>query len=180
MPFAPTGSASGGGLTSLFTSTLGAPAASIDTGAAGIAAGHGTLIVYFMGQDTTAGAAQNVKVTVNNDSGANYDIALFSGNGATASASSGTASNNWNPIIHGNAGTTGYPGIVIITIPAYDQTTFNKVGTCEFASTDATGTNQWTGRYAVGWRNTAAISRMAFTGAGNLATGSTLTIYGTK
>lgn len=171
----------GTGLVKLFSSTLGAPAASIDTGASAIPTGHGTLIIYIVARGVGAGGANNVLVTVNGDTGSNYDSQVLTANNAAVSASVQTAAARWFPVIHDDGGTANYPGMTSITIPLYDKTTFFKAGVMQFGVVDATGGNNWSGHYGIGWRSTAAINQVTVTGnAENLKAGSTLTIYGTE
>lgn len=182
MPYGPAGSGSGGGgLSKLFETTLGAPAASIGTGANGIASGHGDLVVYVITRTADAGAAGGLQVTVNGDTGANYDLQYIAGTATSASAGSALAAANWSPGTHGNGGTANYPGVLVITIPAYAATTFFKTGTVQGFQIDGTAANAQTGHYVIGWRSTAAISQMTVTGStANLQAGSRLVVYGAQ
>jgi hypothetical protein len=176
------GGAGGSGIGALlFDSTLGANAASIDTGAGGIAQTQNVLEVFILVRTDDAAAESQVLITVNNDTGANYDNQVLSGNNVTASANVGIAQANWSFQIHGNGGSAGYAGVVWLVIPGYAQTTFNKVGTAIGGQPDATAANQRVKPATIGWRNTAAISRMKIAaggGAANLLAGSRLLIYG--
>lgn len=182
MPIGPSGGGSGaGGLTKLFDSTLAAPAANIDTGANGIAGGHGDLVVYLIARTADAGATGGVQITVNGDTAAHYDLQYVIASATSPSSSTALASANWAPGIHGNGGTAGYPGIVVIEIPAYGLTTFNKVGTVRGFAIDGTAANCTVGQYVIGWRSTAAINQLTVTGTtANLQTGSRLAVYGTQ
>jgi hypothetical protein len=72
----------------LFSSTLGAPAVSIDTGANGVAGGHvDLLILIYARSDRAANTADNMFIRFNNDSAADYTLQQLSGGNATASAS---------------------------------------------------------------------------------------------
>src|SRR5690242_16252575 len=73
------------GLTKLFATTLGATG-SLDTGASGIAAGHGTLLIYILAQSALAGVSEAFTVRVNGDSGANYDAAYMGVTAGTTAA----------------------------------------------------------------------------------------------
>src|SRR5215468_367302 len=64
--------AASGGITTFFDSTLGAPAASIDSGAV-ITSGKLFLICTFLVRTVAAGAFDTVVVRCNGDSGAHYD-----------------------------------------------------------------------------------------------------------
>lgn len=172
----------GSGLVKLFDTTLGAPAASIDTGAGGIPSGHDCLIVCAIAQAATA-AAQRVGIfRFNADAGANYDRQVMTAQNLTQSDAGQTGNAGIVSVIHGNAGSTSYPGIVWMVIPAYDATTFWKVCTIAYGLVDATVGNDIAGADVQGWRNTAAISRLSIAdnAGGNLQTGSRLMIYGTQ
>lgn len=171
----------GTGLVKLFESTLGVDTASIDTGANGIAAGHRDLLVLILARTADAGATGSINVTVNNDTGNNYDDEHIFGSGSTASASFKVANPNWTTLVHGSGGSSGYPGLWRLNIPSYDQTTFWKVAEMQFSIPDATSGNEFTGTFSLGWRSTAAINRMTVTGAtANLKAGSRLVIYGAQ
>lgn len=173
---------SGTGLVLLFDTTLGAPAASIDTGVGGIASGHSVLIVYAIVQAATASVQRVGGIRFNNDSAANYDRQLQSAQNLTQTDAGQAANSAIISVIHGNSGSTSYPGIVSMVIPAYDSTTFWKVCQLSYGLVDATVANDLAAAYVQGWRNTAAISRMSIfdNGGGNLSTGSRLIIYGTQ
>ena len=171
----------GSGMVKLFDSTLGSAAASIDTGAGGIAGGHGDLIVLLTLATLAAGTPDTAFMRLNNDSGANYDNGFVQSVGSTVTGAGNTAGNQWGVGAHGNAGTTGYPSAVTIHIPAYDKTTFYKVATVFAAVPDGTGTNILSQAGSKGWRSTSAISRIAVSGnAVNLIAGSRMVIYGTQ
>lgn len=177
------GSAGGGagGLKSLYTSTLASPAASIDTGAGGIASGHGTLIVVFCGHTSGAGTDVGVNITVNNDSSALYDLQQIQGANATATASLAQAQTHWGLDLIGTNASDSYSSTIELTIPLYDQTTFWKSGWGGASLPYSQSTAQHVGLYAIGYRATTAISRLAVAAVtGNLVTGSSLTVYGTQ
>lgn len=164
----------------LFDSILGSDAPSIDTGAGGIAAGYGCLLIDIVVRTDAVGALVQVNVRVNNDSGNNYDRQYIAGLSATAQAQTGLAETAWQPIMHGSGGTANYPGFASLVIPSYDKTTFFKVGSMTEAVVDGTAANEGSVLRAIGWRSTAAISRLAVSAqSGNLKTGSRLLIYGT-
>jgi len=161
----------------VFQSTLAAPAAAIDSGAV-IPSSGSVLEVFFQGQSSTVAAAVALNLTFNNDTGANYDRQKVAGASVTASATTNLAATSADGLLHGNTGTTGYPGMARVVIPAYAGTTFFKTG--EFYSTviDGTAGNCTVQVDAVGWRSTAAITRVALTAnSGNLAVGSSMFVY---
>ena len=174
----------GSGLVKLFEATLGAPAASIDTGANGIAAGHGDLIVMLVANSAATGNGFTIAVQFNGDTGAHYDyvwsratiagISLVHGEAAT-SAAIGQITGTTSP---------SFPGELTMRIPRYDATTF-------YTTVDALGgwqTGTSTGSpfttifASATWENTSAVNRITLiqTGGANFTTGSSLVIYGTQ
>lgn len=173
----------GGGLVTLYESTLGASASSFDTGAGGIASGHGDLYLSIMGRtDRAAATNENVAVQFNGDTGTNYN-AVFTRNlsGTIGDAHSFAASSATIGQITAVNATANYSGEVYARIPSYDKTTFYKTG-------DANGgflfnATNYTAIFAsFSWASTAAISQIkVFTGTGsNFLAGTRLVIYGTQ
>ena len=175
------------GLVKLFDSTLGGAASSIDTGANGVAGGHGDLMVWVMGRTDEAVIISGADFHFNNDSGANYDrSAIFT---STLSATPSTLDEVGDTAVLGSlAGASvgaNIPGIMRMSIPSYDQTTFHKICELTVAVTDNVAGlthRQWFVQSAV-WHNTAAITRIAVfaeTAGKNLVAGSRMVIYGTQ
>jgi hypothetical protein len=164
----------------LFDSTLGAPANAIDTGAAGIGQTQNILEVWIVARTDAAGATDTVVVTLNNDATAIYDKQTVQGNNVTASASPSLGTAGWTFEVHGNGGLAGYASVLILTIPAYAQTTFFKSGYQSTGLVDSTAGNNFVVARGIGYRATTAISRLkvAQNGAGNLLAGSRLLILG--
>ena len=177
---------SGTGLVKLFDSTLNATAAAIDTGANGVAGGHGDLIIMYIARTNRAANQDNVGFTFNNDSAAHYDTAELIGGLNGAGVVSSVLTNARSAIFGyctGASATASYPGSGRLSIPSYDQTTFNK--TVELAggwpSQLGSGVAYVTAQVVGVWRSTAAITRIAMTGTvGSLVAGSRLVIYGTQ
>lgn len=182
MPFSQGGSGSGGGgQFKLFDSTLVANAPNIDTGAGGIAGGHGDLTVYVLTRTADAGATAAIQIKLNNDAGANYDYQNVNGSSTTLAAATSLAANNWQLQTHGNGGTASYAGLAVLFIPSYSATTFNKVGTIHGVDVDATAASCQIFVACAGWRSTAAISQITVTGAtANLLAGSRLAVFGSQ
>jgi hypothetical protein len=130
-------------------------------------------------QSTTAAAAASLFITFNNDTSSNYYDQVVSGVSTTAAAGTSLARANMIVATHGNAGSTVFPGIVRLTIPAYAQTVFGKVIEVAAAVSDATAGNNGINVYAYGYALTPAITRMkvAESAGANLAVGSQLLIY---
>lgn len=181
MPYIPNAAqvSSGSGVI-LFDSTLGADAASIDTGAGGISGSYNVLEVFVCGYTDDAGAVANVDITVNDDVGSNYDYLALWGTNVTTGALPTLATTKWQIVFHGSGGSGAYPSTVHLIIPVYAGTTFGKVGNAEVAVPDGAAANTWNLKYGLGYRGAAAISRMkvAAQGAAKLKAGTRLLIYG--
>jgi hypothetical protein len=165
----------------LFDSTLGANTASIDTGANGIAATQNVLEVWIVARTDDAAAVGAVAVTVNNDTGANYDLVQIVVSNATVTANNFLAQASWALNVPGAGALAGMAGVIALSIPAYAQTTFHKVGELRNHELDSVAANVRMTARGVNWRNTAAISRMkvAVSGGGTvLLAGSRLLILG--
>lgn len=175
---------SGTGLVLLYDNTLGAPAATLDTGANAIPAGHRDLIVYVIARFSDAGLSLSTcGIQFNGDTGANYDFAVIRNHIGSAAAAQGFAATSANV---GNmpaaTATANYPGVVQLAIPSYDATTFFKTLTGTLGNTGSASsmTEVWT--VGATWRSTAAINRIVLidTNGGNFVTGSRLVIYGAQ
>jgi hypothetical protein len=172
-----TGGGSGSGAL-LFDSTLGANAASIDTGANGIAQTQNVLEIWAVIRTDGAGATDTVTITLNNDSTAIYDRERLQGNNVTASAAVANAQAGWAMDVHGNGGGASYASYWCLTIPSYTQTTFFKAASLVVQIPDQTAGNNFAELVALGYRSTAAISRLKIAAVGNLLAGSRLLILG--
>ena len=164
----------------LFDSTLGASANSIDTGAAGIAGGYDILEVWLILRTDEAVVASTASITVNNDTGSNYDRQFVRGDNITASASQGAAEAAWLLTAPGTSCASGVFCCIRLTIPAYTQTTANKIAECTHVRVDTTAANKRAELEGLHWRSTAAITRMAVTAPStkNFVAGSRMIIYG--
>lgn len=172
----------GSGLTQLFDTTLGGAAASIDTGANGVAGGHQHLVVIIVCRSSGATNIVDCFMTFNNDSGANYDWAWVRNVGGTVGAVDSHAQTSADVgQMPAATVTANYPSVITVNIPAYAQTTFYKGLTAQGSpAMDATASDRILFMSGT-WRNTAAITRIAIAPSlGNLLAGSRLTIYGTQ
>lgn len=176
------GGAAAGGLVKLFDQTLGVAAASIDTGANGIAAGHGDLLFTIIGRTDSASGQVDVVLQFNGDTGANYDLVWVRNAVGVLSDVHAFGNTYCSPgQIPGTLSAGSYPGTTYFVIPSYDKTTFWKEGTGTSGYTDNAGTHYVTFFAVSGWRSTAAINQAKFSaGAGNLVAGSRMVIYGTQ
>lgn len=163
----------------LFDSTLTVDAASIDTGAGGIAGGFALLEVWILARTTEAVDISSVNITVNGDAGANYDRQAVQGADAAVAAGAFLATNAWSSPVPGAAQQVGAVGVIRMSFPAYGGTTFHKTAEATLAVGDDTAANNRVQFLGLRWRNTAAISRMAVAAAaGNLVAGSRLLVMG--
>lgn len=179
------GGSSAGGLVKLFESTLGIAAASIDTGAGGIAAGHGDLFCSFVGRSTNGAAnSDNLQMQFNGDTAANYNWAWIRNSSGAVTAPSGLAA-AFITIGQTTAALAdaSQPGEATWRIPAYDATTYFKTCDSTGGSMFAAGTSSYQTQFVMGnWLSTAAISRIKLfllTGP-NFVAGSRFVVYGTQ
>jgi len=171
----------GGGLISLFDQTLGVAAASIDTGAAGVAGGHGCLIIEILARGTGAFTNENMDMQFNGDTGANYDWAVMLNSAGAIAAFNGAADTRMALTnIAAASATANDVGVFSVTVPGYDQTTFNKQLAAVGGVAQAAGFSQ--GLCSGQWRSSAAITRVAIKphSSAQFAAGSRMTIYGTQ
>lgn len=176
------GSGGPGGLTQIFNSTLGVAATSIDTGANGVSATHGNLIIYlYLRSDRAANTADNYKVQLNADTGANYDTQQLAGNNVTASASPSNATTSWIGTCPAATAAANVFGMGRIDVFNYDNTSSFKAAILVDSNAQTT-TASTSEMFACQWRNTAAITRIAVAPVAgtNFLAGSRMTIYGTQ
>lgn len=173
------------GMTKLYDYTVsGSDKTSIDTFVDGVTvadfAGYDAIEVHALIRTDDAAATANPILTVNNDTSAIYDRSYDGANDGTQQASSSIAATGWNPTIHGAGGSASYAGAMRLLFPNHAGTTFWKTGTMTLASPDATAGNTSVGTWGVGWRSTAAITRLKLAGAGaaKLKVGTRLIVYG--
>jgi hypothetical protein len=167
-----------GGLVKLFDSTLGADAASIDTGAGGIAAGYAVLEVFLYLRSNEGGVIATCNIRVNNDSGSNYDAQRLRGIGSSPDSAGLFAQTQWAGATAGTGTNANVFAVTRMAIPAYDNTVAWKAAEWHEGLGDVS--QGYTGVKSGTWRSTSAISRFAITPAGgqNFKAGSRMTIYG--
>jgi Concanavalin A-like lectin/glucanases superfamily len=171
--------AAGGGTLKLFDSLLAADAASIDTGAGGIAGGYAALDILLYCRGTQASIAAQMYLRVNNDSATNYIWQRVRGLGSAAAAVDNTSDTGFNFTGPGANNGANIFGIFRFTIPNYAGTTGFKGATWSGGYEDTTAGQGGVTLHAGHWKNTAAITRVAvFPASANLLAGSRLTIWG--
>jgi hypothetical protein len=167
-------------LAKLFDSTLAAPAASIDTGANGIAGTYDVLQIWVIARTAEAAALSTLVCTFNNDGGANYDYTLVRNRNTTVAGVTALGDTSFGVAVMGGSAAASYATVIRMSVPGYAQTTFFKALELTTATETSAAANGDVGTWAVDYRSTTAISRMkiAVSGGSNLATGSRLLIYG--
>jgi hypothetical protein len=191
-----TGGTSGsGGLGSsvlLYDFTVaGADKASIDTGVDTPDAGSaGTsafaalrmLEIFIIARTDNVASTSAVLTTLNNDSGANYDLVRLTGttgSAPTAQAAASAAGTSMAFVAHGSGGGASYAAALAFWIPAYAGTTFFKSVLSFQGVLDTTTTTSQAEERVYSWNNTAAVTRVkiAGNGADKLKVGSRMMIY---
>jgi hypothetical protein len=127
----------------------------------------------------TLSQGDNVWLRFNSDSGSNYSVTELRGNGS--SASSARASNQTVAYLQYNiGGGTDLGQNYIANIMNYSNTTTNKTVISRANQPNGSTSYPGVGAYVNLWRNTAAITSITIgrTGSGDLALGSTFTLYG--
>lgn len=164
----------------LFRTTLGGATASIDTGAV-LASTFDILEAFIVARTTAAVIQSSLTMTVNGDTGANYDRERAGAQNTGDTNTGAAGANNWAFFCHGDAaGVAAYYSFFHVIIPWYNEvTTHNKVGYASDGILDDTAGEQQQDSYQLGWRSTAAINRLTVTaGSGNLMAGSRLLVVG--
>lgn len=176
-------SASSGGLVVLYDRTLAVAAPTLDTGAGGIASGYKTLFILALVRSDKAARTDVAYLVFNNDTGANYDRAYLDSNLGSPTSGVALAGSGGVAIgIPAASATASYPAVWRFLLPAYDQTTFYKLGELTGGTvTQLTSPNWYQAAIETfAWRNTAAVTRIALAASSgnNLVAGSRLLIYG--
>jgi hypothetical protein len=169
------------GLSVLFDSTLGADAASIDSGAGGFSTSGAAIEILIMCRTSEAAVRSVISVILNNDSGTNYDrIGGVSGYGGTSLAYAEAYGDS--AILLSTAGANAVAnaaGQHRILIPAYGDTTFHKIMDITSGFPTATSGEGGAQFKSTRYRSTTAISRVKVSapGGSNLLAGSRMTIF---
>lgn len=172
-------SGGGGGGAVLFDSTLGSSAASIDTGAGGIAGGYKILEAWGLVRTTEAVAVSSSNIILNNDTGNNYDRQFVRGADTTTSAAVGTAQANWGFFATGSTADANAFHLIRLTILGYADSVAQKIAEVVDGNAAATVSTRKISAQAASWRSTSPITRMALrAGSGSLVAGCRLLILG--
>jgi len=158
-----TGAAGASGRVTLFDSTLAVDTATIDTGAAGIAAGSNNLEITILARSDEVSVGATCLLRVNADAGNNYDRQFVRGDNVTASASNGNAEAQWGMVIAGASCAANVFSVLHLWIPCYTNTVAYKSGIITHARVDTTVANSRAELQGCLWRSTAAITRFSMT-----------------
>jgi hypothetical protein len=161
--------AAGSTYTPIQTTTLGSNQSSVTLSSIASTYTDIILIVNATWTSTTG----NAYVRVNGDTASNYSFIRMTGNGTTATSGKSTSQTSiLNMFDIENPTTTG--GVYIFQFMNYANTSINKTILTRTGQASDT-----TKLYASLWRSTSAINSISFTmDSANMATGSTLTLYG--
>lgn len=176
-------SSGGGAITQLFDATLGADAATIDTGASGIAGTANHLLIVIQARCTTVAATDTMRFRFNGDTGSNQYHENMFGTGATAAAAESNPGGGFDLTIPGASAAAGWFATLTLWVPSYLSTTVRKTVAIQ-AGAQVTntfqGANSLTARVETGlWNSLAAINQATMVmPANNFLTGSRMTIYG--
>ena len=169
----------GSAMVKLAEIVLGSPAANFDF--TSIVGTYRNLKVFVQARSTTVATAQDFHLTLNADTGANYDIVLVNVVNTNVIGSNIIAgAQNYIGHMPAASAPANHAGLTEVTIFNYAGTTFFKSYSTTSGSHDsasAAGANYRSGTGQ--WRNTAAVTRVTLTPtANNFDTGSVATLYG--
>ena len=157
--------------TPIATTTLGSAAADITFSSI---SGY-TDLVLIADTQSDGGSSGNLRMRFNSDSGSNYSRTIMYGTGSSAGSARSTNDTNITISVMPTV-SQGYKTIARVNIQNYANSTTYKstVSRADLLNDAALA--------VVGlWRNTAAITSITLSSSvGNLATGSTFTLYGIK
>lgn len=161
---------------SVFNTTLGAPATSIDTGAV-LPTSYAHMFVEISARSDLAAASSSLSVRMNNDSAANYVFETLAGANAVASAVVPAAGTSFTiGSIPANTASAGWFGTGLLWLPNYGSANIKAVFSIGGgAFSGVTGTVSLQGGV---WNAGSAINQLTFLSGGtNFATGTRVTVY---
>ena len=123
----------------------------------------------------TGTTARNIKMTLNNDTAANYSLTRVGGNGTTASTSVVSANTEWT--FNWANGVSDVPTLYTVDIFSYAGSTYKTSLAMGNMDKNGAGTVQ---AFVQLWRSTAAITSIKLFSDINFESGSTFTLYGIK
>lgn len=129
-------------------------------------------------QAKSSNSSDDPQLYFNSDTGSNYSLTFMSGNGS--SASSGRYSNTGGGFYCGRPGYTsaGFTTTIFNIMNYANSTTYKTILLRSGANDNTAGYNATEAGVAL-WRSTSAITSLTIDGgSGNIASGSTFTLYG--
>lgn len=171
---APTGGGGTGAVTQISKQTLAVSASSITFSA--IPGTYNNLEVTLQGRTDSASTSNNVTVTFNGDSAANYNYGIV---GQFAQSGTATATPQVCFMTAGNS-TANYAGACKLSVNNYASTTFFKEAISLSYLFNSGNTTEAIVEGGMDWKNTAAITSITFTpaAAANFIAGTTAILYG--
>lgn len=141
------------------------------------------LHIIWVARGDTSATSTTVNCNLNGDNGNNYDLQQIAGSGSTASGTEtfATACNIGSmAAATAPAGSTGAGEVTVLNYRANDGVLWKSMYmSAHWRTSNSAGGQQMRLRF-MDWRNTSPVTSMAFsTSAGNFATGSKFTLYGT-
>jgi hypothetical protein len=159
--------------TPIATNTLGSAQASVTFNSF---SGYTDLVLIMQGKSSNS--TDDPQLYFNSDTGSNYSLTALSGNGSTAS--SFRYSNVSNGFYCGLPGWTssGFTTHIVNIMNYANNTTYKSILSRNGANDNASGYNATNAVVGL-WRSTSAITSLTVDGgSGNIASGSTFTLYG--
>lgn len=158
---------------------LASPAASFDF--TSIPSSYRSLHIILVARGTTAATAQSVVLRLNNDSAANYDTQAMYASATTPASFELLAQTSIQVgTVPASTATATVAGHLLIDLPLYASSTFQKTVEAQGAHKVGTATGNLTTRKTSGfWRSTATITQVTLSpAADNFDTGSFAVLYG--
>jgi hypothetical protein len=173
----------GGGaapVTKLYDSTLGAPAASFDTGAASIAAGYSSIELLLYARSVRVAASDEVYIQFNNDATAIYDWQRAGASNTTGTFSAVATDNGFDAFVPAASAAANVFGVMRMSVAGYDIAAGQRAVSYQDGFADTTIGNSRAYTRSGTYRSTSAITRIKVVSlnSANLATGSRFVVYG--
>lgn len=163
---------------SVFDTTLGVAAASVDV--TGIVAAYAHLMITVYARSDTAATTANLLLRFNGDAGSNYDYQLLVGSAAAASSGEtfGTTGILFGNMPAASAGANLFSASEIFVSNYAGSTNNKQVVAMTGLKVGTSTTNLAAYLFGGSWRANAAINRVTIlAGAGNLVAGTRVTIH---
>jgi len=154
------------------TTTLGSAQATVTFNSF---SGYTDLILVMQGK--SALSSDDVQLYFNSDTGSNYSLTTLFGTGSSAVSARYTNLSNGFYISRPGWTSAGFTTTILNFMNYANSTTYKTVLFRSGANDNSAGYNGTEAEVAL-WRSTAAITSFTIQGGGNIAVGSTFTLYG--